>query len=321
METTTPEMIAIPRQEGTSFTVHWHGAEPADPVVLLVPAMGVQAGYYGKLAAALHAQGFSIAVTELRGHEASGGVRPSRAYDFGYTDLVADLHQAVDAVRSRRPEAPIYLLGHSLGGHLGAVFAAHHPTALAGLMVVASGSVWWRLWNRRMYAVGVAIDLSSRLLGYFPGHRLGFAGREARGQMRDWVRFNRTGRLEFGSPPIDHDPAIAGLRLPVLGISCEGDSFAPPKALNGLLAKFPRASITRLHVGAEQAEPPGHLRWARRPELVVDHIAGWVDAQEGGGGDGETLASREGAVSRTRARSGDTEVHREDSGKAASSTA
>lgn len=294
-------MIAIPRQEGTSFTVHWHGAEPGAPVILVAPAMGVQAGYYGKLATALHGTGLSVAVTELRGHEASGGMRPSREYDFGYTDLVADLHQAVDAVRARRPEAPIYLLGHSLGGHLGAVFAAHHPTALAGLMVVASGSVWWRLWNRRMYAVGVAIDLSARLLGYFPGHRVGFAGREARGQMRDWVRFNRTGRLEFGSPLTDHDPAIAGVRTPVLGISCEGDSFAPPKALHGLLAKFPRAPITRLHVGAEQAEPPGHLRWARRPELVVDHIAGWVNAQEG--------------------RDDDADTPREDSGKAASSTA
>src|SRR5699024_1518454 len=140
-----------------------------------------------------------------------------------------------------RPEAPIFLLGHSLGGHLGAVYASHHPQALAGLLMVATGSVWWRLWHRRMYAVGLLVNLLSALLGYFPGHRVGLGGREARTQMRDWARFNRTGRLEFGSPRTNHDRAMAEVRVPILGLSFAGDDFAPPRALAGVLAQFPRA--------------------------------------------------------------------------------
>lgn len=248
-------------------------------MVLVVPAMGVQAGYYSKLAPALHEAGMSVAVTELRGHEDPGGRRPSRRYDFGYADLVADLGLAVDAVAKRQPHAPVFLLGHSLGGHVGMVYAAHNPGTLAGLMLVATGSVWWRLWHRRMYAVGVFINATSALLGYFPGHRVGLGGREARTQMRDWARFNRTGRLEFGSPRIHHDPAIATVDLPVLGLSLAGDDFAPPRALQGLLAKLPRASITRMHLGADEEHPPGHLRWVRRPEIVIEHLAAWIRRQ------------------------------------------
>lgn len=270
------EQIRIQRAEGTSFTVTIRAGAPDAPVVLVLPAMGAQAGYYGKLAAALHEAGFSVAVTELRGHEQSGGRRPSRAYDFGYADLVSDLGRAVRTVQEHLPGAPIYLLGHSLGGHVGAVYAAAHPTALAGLMLVASGSVWWRLWNRRMYGVGLAIDALSRLLGYFPGHRVGFAGREARTQMADWCRFNRTGRLDFGRPPVNHDPAIAAAAVPVLGVSFEGDSFSPPRALDGLLAKFRQAPVTRIHLGAGLDEPPGHMRWARRPDLIVESLASWI---------------------------------------------
>ena len=248
-------------------------------MVLVVPAMGVQAGYYSKLAPALREAGMSVAVTELRGHEESAGRQPSRHHDFGYADLVADLGQAVDAVAQRQPDAPVFLLGHSLGGHISMVYAAQHPGALAGLMLVATGSVWWRLWHRRMYVVGVIVNVLSALLGYFPGHRVGLGGREARTQMRDWARFNRTGRLEFGSPRVHHDPAIAGLELPVLGISLAGDDFAPPRALQGLLAKLPRAQITRAHLGEELQQPPGHLRWARRPEVIIEQIVGWIRAQ------------------------------------------
>lgn len=270
------ERLTIRRTEGTQFTLTLLSAGPQAPVVLVVPAMGVQAGYYGKFAEALRSAGHSVAVTELRGHEESGGRRPSWRYDFGYADLLTDLEQAVDAVAERLPSAPVFLLGHSLGGHLGSVYAGYYPRALAGLMLVATGSVWWRLWHRRMFGLAVFIDGISRVLGYFPGHRLGFAGREARRQMADWCRFNRTGRLQFGSPRIDHDPVIATATVPVLAASIEGDSFAPPKALTGLLAKFKNAPITRMHLGTDAEKPPGHLRWARQPEVVLPELTKWI---------------------------------------------
>src|SRR5690625_1112700 len=278
---TSAEQITIPRAEGTSFTVRLTpSATPGAPVVLIVPAMGVRAGYYGNLAEALGEADLTAAVTELRGHEESGGRTPSRRYDYGYAELLDDLDAAVGAVRQRLPGAPVYLLGHSLGGHLGAVYAGRHPQALAGLMLVASGSVWWRLWHPGMFLVGVVVPAISRVLGHFPGHRLRFGGRESRGQMLDWSRFARTGRLEFGTPRVDHDPAIAAVELPGLGISLAGDGFAPPRALTGLLDKLSSARISRLHLGEDLAEPPGHLRWARRPEIVVPELLAWIKEQD-----------------------------------------
>ncbi len=252
------------------------GAPPgaSTPVILVVPAMGVQSGYYGKLLDALAQAGFVAAATELRGHEESGGRTPSRSYDFGYLDLLEDLEVAVARLRERYPRAPIYLLGHSLGGHLSTVFAGYHQ--IDGLIIAASGSVWWRLYNRRMFGVGVMVESVSRALGYFPGDRVGFAGREARTQMADWCHLNRTGELAFGSPRVRHDPAIAASTVPSLVVSFAGDELVPPKATDGLAAKLKSSRITRVHLGND--DPPGHLRWARRPELVVPHIADWIES-------------------------------------------
>src|SRR5690625_4262955 len=297
---TSVEQVTITRAEDTSFTVRLHPSPapqppepsiadstacPAEvttagaPVVLIVPAMGVHAGYYGKLTEAIREAGLTAADTELRGNEESGGRTPSRRYDYGYADLLDDVNAAVIAVRQRLPGAPVYLLGHSLGGHLGMVHAGQNPGHLAGLLLVASGSVWWRLWHPGMYLVGVVVSAMSRIFGYFPGHRVKFGGREARQQMLDWTRFNRTGRLEFGTPRVNHDPAIAEVDLPVLGMSFAGDGFAPAKAVDGLLAKMPKAQVTRLHVGEGTPEPPGHLRWARRPEVVLPDLVAWIKEQ------------------------------------------
>lgn len=272
----TTETVVLHRAEGTSFQLTVYAAtDPTAAVFLIEPAMGTKAGYYGRLAEALQSAGFGAVIAELRGHEASGGRRASRGYDFGYDELVnEDLAQAVAAVRERFPDAPLQLLGHSLGGQLSALYAAQHPGEVDGLVLIASAAIHWRHYGWRFLPLSQFFGITAKAVGHFPGKRVGFASREARTVMADWARVARTGRFATGSPRVDREDELAKVDLPVLVISLTGDRFAPRKAVDALAAKLAHADLTRRHLTPD--EPVDHFSWARRPETVVPAIADWL---------------------------------------------
>lgn len=275
----TPETVVLRRAEGTSFQLTVYTAtDAAAPTFLVQPAMGAKAGYYGRLAEALQAAGFGAVISELRGHEESGGRPASRGYDFGYDEMVSeDLAQAVATVRERFPDAPLHLLGHSLGGQLSCLYAAQHPGEVDGLVLIASAAVHWRNYGWRFLPLSQAFGLTAKALGHFPGKRVGFASREARTVMADWAHVARTGRFATGSPRVDREDELAKVDLPVLAISLTGDTFAPRKAVDALADKLAHADLTRRHLTPD--EPTDHFKWARRPESVVPTIGEWVSAR------------------------------------------
>lgn len=248
-----------------------HPAAEPGPVVLVVPAMGMPAGYYGKLATALAEAGWSTAVMEQRGHEETGGRKPGWRHDFGYAELVDDIGAAVDLIDADGTE--VYLLGHSLGGQVGIAYAAQHPDRVAGLILVAAPSPYWRHYGLAFLPLSQLMGLLARVVGHFPGQKVRFAGREARGVMTDWARLARTGRLATGRPRVDHGPALARLAVPALAISIEGDTLAPLTAVHKLAEMIPSADLDRVHLDADGID---HFRWARRPETVLPAVTAWL---------------------------------------------
>ncbi|MDH2412576.1 alpha/beta fold hydrolase [Nocardioides sp. CER19] len=264
----TATEIVLERGEGTrSVLTVWSAAEASAPVVLVVPAMGMPSSYYHRFGEALAAAGVHCSLMELRGHEASGGRLPGRDYDFGYVDMVDDVADAVAATRAVLPGAPVVLLGHSMGGQVGFMYAALHPGELAGIVLMASSTPHWRTWAPWILPLSLGFVGASKVLGHFPGQRVKFAGRESRGVIRDWAHLARTGRFVAG------EEGLSGVDLPVLAVSVEGDWLGPRAAVDALVAKLPVATVDREHVDAEGID---HFKWARRPEVVVPRIVAWA---------------------------------------------
>ncbi|MFF9850239.1 alpha/beta hydrolase family protein [Streptomyces litmocidini] len=283
-----PVLAELTAPDGATLVVRVHARpEPTAPVVVVLPAMGTAARHYTPLVRALHRRGATVVTTDLRGHGESTPV-PARGIRFGYHELVEhDIGAVLDAVERAFPDAPRLLLGHSLGGQLGLVHCGLLRPRLAGVVLVASGSAWWR-------ALGTGADLrpgarwlvrsllcvvGAELLGYWPGHRFGFGGRESVGVMRDWARQMRTGRYGAGGAAADYEAALGRVDLPVLAVDVEGDALAPPRAVDHLCGKLTSARVRRWSYRASDAggRRLDHFRWIRHNAGLVDRIAAWAE--------------------------------------------
>ncbi len=252
------------------------------PVCIIMPAMGVPASWYAPLAGVLGRQGLQAVTADLRGHGESS-LRASRSVDFGFHEMVIqDLPAVVAATARRFPQAPIYLLGHSLGGQMSVLYTSLFPGRVAGIVLVSSCSVYFRGWTfptnlTILFGTQLAWGIS-RLLGYYPGRRLGFGGREARTMVRDWAHNARTGRYEPANCSCDLEAALARVITPVLAISLAGDHLAPFRAIRYLCKKLKKAPVHYLHLGADEMPAGGrnHFTWVAHADSIARKIRLWM---------------------------------------------
>src|SRR5262245_53824589 len=113
------------------FFRSWRPAAAPRGVVVVVPGFNSHSEYYGGAAATLAARNFSVYAIDLRGRGRAGG---ERLYVESFGDYVADVHGLVTRARSREPNLPVFLLGHSAGGVVASLYALDHQPELAGLI-------------------------------------------------------------------------------------------------------------------------------------------------------------------------------------------
>jgi predicted alpha/beta hydrolase len=261
-----------------------HRPGPVRQVLYWMPAMGVSARQYLPLAQALAGRGVAVVLHEWRGIGSSDR-RAGRHCDWGYRELLADdLPAALAEVGRRWPQAACWLGGHSLGGQLATLYAALHPAACAGLVLVASGAPYWPRF-RRGWLVGLAYVVAPWLaaaVGYLPGRRIGFGGNEARGVIADWARSGRSGRYAARGMAPDFEQRLSSLHLPVLALRLRDDWLGPQPSLDFLLGKMPQAHadtdvITPQDLDGTTAD---HFHWMKTPAAIARRIASWIDTQD-----------------------------------------
>ncbi|MBH1933785.1 alpha/beta fold hydrolase [Streptomyces sp. AV19] len=283
--TTDTLAVAVPGQSAVlAARVTLPDGQPSG-VVVIWPALGVKADYYGVFCAELTRKGFAVVCTDLRGQGASGP-RIDRSARHGYHELATrDWPAVLAAVRGKFGGIPCFTLGHSLGGQISLLHAAFAPVTIDGVVLIAAGSVDYRgfsgLHGPKVLAGTHMTAVMGTVFGYWPGDVLGFAGRQSGVLMRDWARVCRTGRFQPSGADIDYETLLAKLDLPVLAVSVEGDEMAPVTAVDRLCAKVPSVELTRHHYEADADVRLDHFRWVRHSGPIANRIRAWADAYGG----------------------------------------
>lgn len=87
----------------------------------------------------LHGRGFTVYTFDWRGQGLSTRALPNRrkGYVKSYDQYLADLFQFVDSIVAPRHAGALYLLGHSMGSHLGLRFLHDRPGVIDKAVLVA----------------------------------------------------------------------------------------------------------------------------------------------------------------------------------------
>ncbi len=260
------------------FRVKTH---PSDKVFIVLPAMGVKAAYYKPLAEQLTRLGHDVMLCDLRGQGTSNRKAPKAK--FGYREILElDMPAYVKAARKHCPDKTRLFLGHSLGGHLSLMHAATRPAAVSALAIVASGSVYYKAYafpqNLKIWFGTQSSVFLSTLFGYFPGHKLGFGGKQPKRLMEDWARQGRTGQFAPTDSDLNYEEAMVELDLPVFALSLDDDKFAPHSATDHLVSKLKQAKLTRIRfTSSPQGPKVDHFRWVKDSEDILNPLTKWLE--------------------------------------------
>ncbi|MDG0027042.1 alpha/beta hydrolase [Trinickia sp. Y13] len=166
----------------------WPCTLPVRATVALLHGLAEHAGRYAALAERLGARGIELVAVDLRGHGHSPG---ERTWVTAFDDYLHDARALLDA--AARPDAPLFLMGHSMGGTIATLFAIERMEAferagrpVAGLILsspalapgkdvprwmLAASRIVSRLWPRYK-AMKIEPALLSRNSGVVEANRL-----------------------------------------------------------------------------------------------------------------------------------------------------
>jgi len=254
-------------------------AQHRSPAVLVwVPGFIEHSGRYAATAEALVERGYAVYAMDLRGHGRSGG---PRCFVDRFERYLDDLDAWIETVRRRETAGPRFLVGHSMGGLIVALWSITRRPPLGGLVMSAS-----------------TVRLSA---GLFP------VLRRLAGPVGRWLPWLRVARLGLGSMSRDAavvaayraDPLVFHGRFPtrsgtellraIRWLDHSADAVLPPLLLlhgtadrlcdpEGSREFYRRAGspdkTLRLYDGLfhDLFHEPEH------PQIIAD-LAGWLDAR------------------------------------------
>jgi acylglycerol lipase len=108
--------------------------EDAKAVIVIIHGLAEHSGRYDYVTAKLNAAGYSVYRHDHKGHGQSDG---EKGYIDSSMDFIEDANLIVDRAIQENPSLPVYMLGHSMGGLVTAMYGIAYPDKLAGQVISA----------------------------------------------------------------------------------------------------------------------------------------------------------------------------------------
>ena len=246
--------ISATRYRATS-TVRGH--------LVMAGATGVPQGFYRRFAEFAASAGYSVMTLDYRG---IGRSRPAtlKGFRMDYLDWGRqDLAAAVDAMSESH--LPLYVVGHSYGGHAFGLLPNHHK--VDGLYTFATGAGWhgWMPFAERMRVlllwrlVGPVIV---RVKGYMAWNWMGMGEDLPLDVYHQWKRWCTFPRYFFQDPAMEHLTAsFDSVRSPIMACNALDDLWARPASRDAFMAGYRNVQWQTTDIDPRRAGmgPIGHM--------------------------------------------------------------
>jgi predicted alpha/beta hydrolase len=237
-------------------------------VVVVPSAMGVSQQYYARFAEWLAAQGYTAITFDYRGIGLSAP-HTLRGYRMNIFDWARDCAAVIEFAKARWPQRSLAWLGHSLGGQLLGLIP--NASRIERVMTIATGNGYWleNSWPTRRvvwWMWFVAVPLTTRLAGYFPGRKLRKVGDLPRGVIEQWRRWCLNPEYVVGVEGDDVRAAYAAVRLPIRSVSFTDDEMMSARSIRSLHALYSNARVDYVRIAPRDigVQRIGHFGFFRQ---------------------------------------------------------
>jgi predicted alpha/beta hydrolase len=245
--------------------------------LMVAGATGVPQSFYQAFAEFAASQGYETLTLDYRGIGLSKPVTLKgfrMAYlDWAYQDLAA----AVEYWHAQ--DLPLYMVGHSFGGHAFGLLPNHRKVAKLYTFATGAG---WHGWMPPSEQIKVQVmwklmgPLLVRWKGYLAWSKLGMGADLPNGVFQDWKHWCQFPRYFFDDPAMAHVHAKFGsVTTPILAANATDDLWALPKSRDAFMSGYPAGVWQGVEIdpAAIGLKGIGHMGYFRRQAQPL-----WRDA-------------------------------------------
>ncbi len=271
METTAPEPQVLRLQATDGYPLQAiHYAVSGKPCgrLLVAGATGVPQRFYSRFARFAAAQGMEVWTLDYRG---IGLSRPASLQGFrmNYLDWARLDLAALLAHVAAQGDGPIWMVGHSYGGHAFGLLPGHEKVERFATLATGAGWHGWmpplERWRVRImwHVLG---PLIVRARGYLAWSLLRMGEDLPRDVFYQWRHWCQWPRYFFDDPAMPEVSAqFARVRTPILAINATDDKWASPASRDAFMAGYRNAPVQTLTLEPRSLGMPaiGHMAYFR----------------------------------------------------------
>ncbi|QIM53719.1 serine aminopeptidase domain-containing protein [Hydrogenophaga crocea] len=245
-------------------------------------ATAVPQGFYKRFAQHVAAQGVDVLTLDYRGIGRSAP-KTLKGFRMNYLDW-GRLDLAAGVAAMRAPGVPLWLVGHSYGGH--ALGLLPHPEQVDAAYTFATGAGWhgWMPPLERLrvqFMWNVLGPVMTRVAGYLPWSRLGMGEDLPIDVYRQWRHWCRFPRYFFDDPQMrEVTSRFDAVRFPIVAVNAIDDAWAPPASRDAFMAGYRNAPVRAVTLDSRRSGlgPIGHMGYFRpRAQPLWNEALAWFD--------------------------------------------
>jgi len=278
-----PESVLFLAKDGYQLgALRYPATCPLRGHLIVAGATGVPQLFYRRFAQFAARRGYSTLTLDYRG---VGKSKPAtlrgfrmRYLDWAYLDLSAALSlMTSDGV-------PLFLVGHSFGGHAFGLLDNHHQ--VTGFYTFGTGA-GWHGWMPRgeqlkvLFMWHVFGPLVTRWKGYLAWSAFGFGEDLPLDVYRDWKRWSGYPRYFFDDPGQQALQAkYDAITTPMVAANASDDVWATPASRDAFMTAYRNASVELVTIdpAANGIKGIGHMGYFRRDaQPLWEDVLQWFE--------------------------------------------
>jgi len=262
-----PQSLTLTAADGYPLCATLYPAHAPIGQILVGSATGVPQGFYRRFAEYAASRGYNTLTLDYRGIGASAPAS-LRGFEMDYLQWAEqDLAAGVEYLKAS--ELPLYMIGHSFGGHAFGLLPNH--SSISGLYTFGTGA-GWHGWMPRGEQLRVLLmwrvlgPLIVRAKGYLAWRKLGMGEDLPKGVYQKWKRWCRYPRYFFEDPQMPGlEDRFAAITTPLTAANATDDLWASPASRDAFMSAYRSADYQAITIdpASRNLKPLGHMGYFR----------------------------------------------------------